>query len=76
VGGLIAITSVPDAHRVMLIGLVLSGAPLVWRTARDALRGHFATDVVASLAVLTAIVQDQPVAGLVVTLMQTGGEAL
>jgi heavy metal translocating P-type ATPase len=56
--------------------LVVSGAPLAWRTVRGALRGHFATDIVATLAIVTAVVLRQPVAGLVIVLMQTGGELL
>ncbi len=61
---------------VWMFGLVITGAPLVWRTVRGLLVGHFATDVVAMLAVLGAILIGQPLAGLVVVLMQTGGEAL
>src|SRR6185503_12836365 len=44
--------------------------------ARDAMRGHFATDVVASLAIIGALLFGHPFAGLVVVLVQTGGEAL
>ena len=57
-------------------GLVVAGIPLVWRTLRGVARGHFATDVVASLAILAAILLGEPLAGLIVVLMQTGGEAL
>jgi len=39
-------------------------------------RGHFASDVVASLAIVAAIALRQPAAGLVIVLMQTGGEWL
>jgi heavy metal translocating P-type ATPase len=66
----------PTAHAVVLVVLALLGAPLVWRTIRDAMRGHFATDIVASLAIVGAIVMNEPWAGLVVVLMQRGGEAL
>jgi heavy metal translocating P-type ATPase len=59
-----------------LIVLVVSGAPIVWRTARGALHGHFATDIVATLAIITAAILRQPIAGLVIVLMQTGGELL
>src|SRR5688572_18840194 len=59
-----------------LVLLVLAGAPLVWRTVRGMLRGHFATDVVASLAIVTAIILREPIAGLVIVLMQAGGELL
>ena len=64
------------AYRVMLVGLALVGAPVLWRTARGALRGHFAADVVATLAIVTAFVLHQPLVGLVVVLMHTGGEAI
>ncbi|WP_043580629.1 heavy metal translocating P-type ATPase, partial [Gemmatimonas phototrophica] len=40
------------------------------------LRGQFAADVVAMLAIVGALLLEQPLAGLVVVLMQTGGEAL
>lgn len=59
-----------------LILLVATGAPIVWRTLRGALRGHFASDIVATLAIVTAIALRQPIAGLVIVLMQTGGEML
>jgi heavy metal translocating P-type ATPase len=64
------------AGRVWLIGLLALGLPVVWRTAVGALRGRFAADLVASLAILTAVVLQHPLPGLVVVLMQTGGEAL
>jgi heavy metal translocating P-type ATPase len=37
---------------------------------------RFASDIVASLAVIGAVAFDQPIAGLVIVVMQTGGEAL
>jgi heavy metal translocating P-type ATPase len=61
---------------VWLAGLLVTGAPLVWRTAREAFRGRFATDLVATLAILVALPLHQPLAGLVIVLMQSGGEAL
>lgn len=64
------------ADRLWLVGLIISGAPVVWQTLRGALTGHFAADLVASLAILTAVGLGQPLPGLVVVLMQTGGEAL
>jgi heavy metal translocating P-type ATPase len=64
------------AADVWLGGLVLTGFPVVWRTLRGLARLQFASDVVATLAIVTAVLLLQPVAGLVVVLMQTGGEAL
>ena len=64
------------AHRVMRVGLAVTGAPVLWRTLRGAMRGQFAADLVATLAIVTAFILDQPLVGLVVVLMQTGGEAI
>jgi heavy metal translocating P-type ATPase len=61
---------------IWFVGLVLTGSPVVWRTLAGALRGHFAADVVASLAIVAAALLGQPLVGLVIVLMQTGGEAL
>ena len=64
------------AHIIWIAGLVLTGLPVAIWTFRDAFRGRFATDLVAALAIVGAILLAQPLAGLVVVLMQTGGEAL
>jgi heavy metal translocating P-type ATPase len=61
---------------VWLVGLALTGAPVVWQTLRGVLAGKWAADVVATLAILTALALRHPLAGLIVVLMQTGGEAL
>jgi heavy metal translocating P-type ATPase len=55
---------------------VLCGGPVVVRTALGLLQGKFAADVVAALAVVTAFLLNQPFVGLVIVLMQSGGEAL
>lgn len=61
---------------LMLGALILLGAPVVLRTVRGMLRGIFAADLVAMLAIATAMVLQEPIAGLVIVLMQTGGELL
>lgn len=79
VAGLVVRVAIPDARwgeRAWLAGLAITGAPVVWRTMRHLVAGHFATDVVATLAIVTSLVLQQPLAGLIVVLMQTGGEAL
>ena len=74
------LTWIPDGalwrERVWYAGLVLTGIPVSWKTLRGMLHGEFAADVVAMLAIVGAIGLQQPLAGLVVVLMQTGGEAL
>lgn len=67
----------PWAPFAMRTALVLLGAPVVFGTVRGMLRGEFAADVVATLAIVTAaLIPDQAFAGLVIVLMQTGGELL
>jgi heavy metal translocating P-type ATPase len=78
IGGLLHL-SVNTAHWgfwLHYLALVILGAPVVFKTLRGMLRGNFAADVVAMLAIGTAIVLREPVAGLVIVLMQTGGELL
>lgn len=62
--------------RAWTVGLVLVSLPILWKTVRGVLRGKFAADVVASLAIITSILIGQPLVGFVIVLMQTGGEAL
>lgn len=76
-GGVMRVwTAETAAHAIWLAGVLIMGAPLVFRTIRGMLHGHFATDVVASLSIVGAIALGQPLVGLVIVLMQTGGEAL
>lgn len=64
----------PD--RIWLAALAATGVVVVSRTIKGALHGRWASDVVATLAIVTAAVMNQPLAGLIVVVMQTGGEAL
>jgi heavy metal translocating P-type ATPase len=78
VGGLLAIstTTHPWVQPGLFVALVVLGAPVVFHTLRGMLRGQFAADVVAMLAIVTAIILREPIAGLVIVLMQTGGQLL
>lgn len=62
--------------RIWFAGLILAGAPVVWKTMGLVLHGHFASDLIAMLALIGAVILNQPFAGLLIVLMQTGGEAL
>ncbi len=75
-GALVRFRSVESAEMLWMVMLVVTGLPVAFQTLRGMLRGEFAADVVAMLAILTAIALRQPVAGLVIVLMQTGGELL
>lgn len=76
-GALASLLHHGEAGRLIwLVGVIVLGAPVVFQTLRGLFRGHFAADVVASLSIIGAVLLDQPLAGLVIVLMQTGGEAL
>ncbi len=64
------------ANLVWLATLVVGGAPVVYRTVVGMLHGNFASDVVAMLAIVVAVIMGQSFAGLVIVIMQSGGEAL
>lgn len=75
-GAILKLTYAPWADPFWFGALVITGAPVTWKTFRGLFAGHFASDVVAMLAIVTAIALRQPVSGLVIVLMQTGGELL
>ena len=77
VGGVLAILRHAIwARDVWMIGVVVMGAPVVFRTLREVAHGRLASDIVASLSIIGAVALGQPLAGLVIVLMQAGGEAL
>jgi heavy metal translocating P-type ATPase len=66
-----------DVSRWVWYGtLVVGGAPVVAKTILGMLRRRFAADIVAMLAIITAILTDEAFAGVIIVLMQTGGEAI
>ncbi|MGH7632196.1 MAG: heavy metal translocating P-type ATPase, partial [Gemmatimonadaceae bacterium] len=75
-GGAIWFGNREVASRVWLGVLAVTGSVVIVRTARRALRGQWASDLIAALAIGGAVAIDQPLAGLIVVVMQTGGEAL
>jgi heavy metal translocating P-type ATPase len=69
-----------DAERaadgIWLAVLLLIGLPLAARTAYDLIRGRFQADVIAALAIAGAAAMHEYLAGVVIVLMQSTGEAL
>ena len=56
--------------------LTLGGAPLVWALLRKALARQFGADLLAGISIVTSIVLGEYLAGALVVLMLSGGEAL
>lgn len=73
-------TLLPDGamwrEGIWTFGLLVTAAPILATTVKGMIRGHFAADLVASLAVIAALLLGHPIVGLVIVLMQSGGEAL
>ncbi|HEY6883472.1 MAG TPA: HAD-IC family P-type ATPase [Nitrososphaeraceae archaeon] len=68
----------PDMGRwVWLLTLIIGGIPVVWETGKEILlRRHFASDIIAALAIVAAILTNEALPGVVIVIMQTGGKAL
>ncbi len=64
------------ANAVWFATLVVGGIPLLAETARKVLRKNFTSDIIAALAIAVAILLGQSLAGAIIVIMQSGGEAL
>jgi heavy metal translocating P-type ATPase len=60
----------------LLAALAGGGAPLVWTLLRQALRREFGSDLLAGISIVTAVVLGEYLAGTLVVLMLSGGQAL
>lgn len=61
---------------IWFITLVIGGAPIVFETIKEMLHGRFASDIVAMLAISTAIITNEAFPGVIIVIMQSGGKAL
>src|SRR5262245_56297054 len=58
------------------VALVAGGTPLVFELALKTLRGQFGSDLLAGISIVTAVLLGEYLAGTLVVLMLSGGEAL
>ncbi|MBI4501118.1 MAG: cadmium-translocating P-type ATPase [Gemmatimonadetes bacterium] len=61
---------------ILFATLVGCGGPLVYHTVLGLARGRYAADIIATLAIVAAVFLHQYFAGVIIVLMQSGGEAL
>ena len=67
----------PDTFNLpLLICLVLGGIPLVVELLNKAIHKEFGSDLLAGISIVTAVILDEYLAGAIVVLMLSGGEAL
>src|SRR6202022_3815555 len=64
------------ANWTLLAVALLGGIPLLWETLRQVFHREFGVDVIAILAIGGSILLGQYLAGALVVLMMSGGEAL
>ena len=63
-------------HWLLLVAVLLGGLPLVWNTMQQFLRKEFSVDVIALIAIIGSLLLGQYLAGTLIVLMLSGGEAL
>ncbi|MFN0067955.1 MAG: heavy metal translocating P-type ATPase [Limisphaerales bacterium] len=67
----------PDAHRIpLLVTLVLGGLPLLYDLLRKLLRREFGSDLLGGISIITSVLLGEYLAGSIIVLMLSGGEAL
>jgi ATPase, P-type (transporting), HAD superfamily, subfamily IC/heavy metal translocating P-type ATPase len=64
------------AEWTLLAVVVLGGIPLLWKTIQQFLHKEFSVDVIALLAIAGSFLLGQYLAGALIVLMLSGGEAL
>ena len=60
----------------LVVALALGGGPLVFDLVRKLLRREFGSDLLASISIVTSVLLGEYLAGTLVVLMLSGGEAL
>ncbi|QEG02876.1 Zinc-transporting ATPase [Stieleria maiorica] len=64
------------ANVPLLAVLTFGGIPLVWDLLKKLLRGEFGSDLLAGISIVTSVLLEEYLAGSLVVLMLSGGEAL
>jgi heavy metal translocating P-type ATPase len=69
-------TSTGAGQLPLLATLALGGIPLVYKLLRKLLRREFGSDLLAGISIVTSVLLGEYLAGSIVVLMLSGGEAL
>jgi heavy metal translocating P-type ATPase len=72
-----ALRTPPGIYQTPLLAtLIFGGVPLVFELARHLLRREFGSDLLAGISIVTSVLLNEYLAGSIVVLMLSGGEAL
>ena len=67
----------PGAYRIpLLVTLVLGGLPLLYDLLRKLLKREFGSDLLGGISIITSVLLGEYLAGSIIVLMLSGGEAL
>ena len=67
----------PGISQIPLLAVfVFGGIPLVYELAKNLLRREFGSDLLAGISIITSVLLNEYLAGAIVVLMLSGGEAL
>lgn len=69
-------TSPRISQMPLLAVLIFGGIPLVYELAKNLLRLEFGSDLLAGISIITSVLLNEHLAGAIVVLMLSGGEAL
>lgn len=64
------------ANWPLIAALIIGGIPLVWELFTAMLRGQFGSDLLAGISIVTSVFLQEYLAGAIVVLMLSGGQAL
>lgn len=72
-----ALHTPPGVYQIPLLAtFVFGGIPLVYELARNLLQRRFGSDLLAGISIITSVLLNEYLAGAIVILMLSGGEAL
>jgi heavy metal translocating P-type ATPase len=71
-----SVLGLPVTSLPLVLALVLGGGPLVLELLAKLFRGEFGSDLLAGISIVTAVLLGEHLAGTLVVLMLSGGEAL
>ena len=63
-------------HSIWMVTMAVGTVPILWRILKDISRGHFGVDIIAIVAIIASFVLGEYLAGNMILLMLSGGEAL
>ncbi|RIL10247.1 MAG: cadmium-translocating P-type ATPase [Proteobacteria bacterium] len=70
------VCGLPSREIPLYAVLALGGGPLVWELVRNITKGRFGSDFLAGISIVSAALLGEYLAGAIVVLMLSGGEAL